>query len=120
MNWFKFAKDFSDRNVINSKIRYLKNTKETLKVLSKLVFQSGKNTKNTTYKIVSSAKITSYPLLHKILMDADELVLDSPWRFAKLCKEANKKIDSLIYSLKKERDEITFGGIRKKVTKGLV
>ena len=108
MSWFKQAKDFRKRNTINEKIRYLKATKETLKYISKLIFQSGKNAKDTNYKIISSSKITNYPSLHGILIQADSLALDSPWKFAILCADGVKKIDNLIGSLKKEREEITY------------
>ena len=120
MNWYKLAKDFRDRNTINSKIRYLNEVKSTLNVISKLIFQSGKNAKNANYKIISSSKITSYPILHQILIEADFLALDSPWKFAALCEEAKIKIDKLIYSLKKEREEITYGEKVKKPKKGWV
>ena len=80
MNWFKFAKDFRERNTINGKIRYLKGLKDTLTTISKLIFQSGKNAKNMNYKIISSSKITSYPALHETLIEADSLALDSPWK----------------------------------------
>lgn len=109
MNWFKFAKDFRKRNTINEKIRYLNGTKETLNYISELIFQSGKNAKETNYRIISSSKITNYPSLHEILIKADSLALDSPWKFKTLCFEGVKKIDSLVYALKKEREEITYG-----------
>jgi len=118
MNWFKFAKDFSDRNTVNSKIRYLSGTKQTLSVISKLIFQSGKNAKAANYKIISSAKISSYPILHEILIEADTKALDSPWRFASLCGEAIEKIDNLIYALKEEREELTYGNKVKRPRKG--
>jgi hypothetical protein len=121
MNWFnKFAKDFSDRNTVNKKIRYLKEVKQTLNYLGKLVFQSGTIAKNKNYKIISSATITSYPTLHRILMEADELALDNPWEFARLCKDADIKIDCLLYALKKEKDYITYGGPKGTIVKGLV
>lgn len=118
MNWFKFAKEFGDRNTINGKIRYLKEVRETLDTISDLVFQSGKTAKTANYKIISSAKITSYPSLHEILIKADTLALDSPWRFSSLCKDAIQKVDNLIYALKKERDEITYGNKDKGPKKG--
>ena len=109
MNWFKFAKDFSDRNTINGKIRYLRDVKSTLERISKLVFQSGKIAKNTNYKIISSSKITSYPLLHQILIDADYSALDNPWQFEALCSEAVAKIDGLVFAFQKEREALTYG-----------
>ena len=51
MSWFKAAKNFDKRNVINAKIRYLQETKEKLEHLEKFIFQSGKNAKDENYKI---------------------------------------------------------------------
>jgi hypothetical protein len=109
MNWFKFALDFGKRNTVNQKIIYLEEMKETLKNIADLVFQSAKNAKETNYKIISSSKITSYPSLHEILIEADSLALDSPWKFQGLCHEGISKIDLLIYGLKEERKEMTYG-----------
>ena len=109
MNWFKFAKDFSKRNTVNEKIRYLEAVKQDLESIGKLIFQSGKNAKATNYKIISSSKITSYPSLHETLIMADSLALDSPWKFAGLCVEGIGKINILIKTLKKEREELTYG-----------
>jgi len=120
MNWFKLAKDFRDRNVINNKIIYLNEIRDTLNSISKLIFQSGKNAKDANYKIIASSKINSYPLLHQILIEADALALDSPWKFSVLCNDGIDKIDNLIYSLKKQREEITYGTEEKKPKKGLV
>ena len=118
MSWFKFAKDFSYRNAINSKIRYLQGLKDIIKSNSKVVFQSGKTVKDSNYKIITSSKITSYPSLHETLIKADSLVLDSPWRFGELCSEAITKIDRLVFALKKEREEITYEGKKDRPKKG--
>ena len=120
MNWFKFSKDFSDRNIINAKIRYLEGIRESIKANSKIVFQSGKTVKESSYGIITSSKITSYPSLHEVLIKADALILDSPWRFGELCDEAMTKIDQLVFALKKEREDITYEGKKDKPKKGWV
>ncbi len=120
MNWFKFAKDFSDRNTINSKMRYLKKLREIIAYNSKIVFQSGRTVKESNYNMITSSKITSYPSLHEVLIRADSLVLDSPWRFGELCNDAIKTVDQLLYGLRKKREEITFGEKKKGPKKGLV
>ncbi len=120
MNWFKFSKNFAERNTINSKIRYLKGVRDTLITISKLIFQSGRNAKNINYKIISSAKITSYPALRETLIEADSLALDSPWKFAVLCQEGVKRIDNLVQTLKLEREEITRGNRFNKPKKGII
>ncbi len=120
MNWFKFAKDFSDRNAINSKIRYLQGIKKVIESNSKVVFQSGRTVKDSNYKIITSSKITSYPSLHEVLIKADSLVLDSPWRFGELCNEAVNKINQLVFALKKEREDFTYEGKKDKPKKGWI
>jgi len=119
MNWFKFAKDFSDRNIVNSKIRYLQELRKNIESNSKIVFQSGKTVKESSFSIITSPKIVSYPSLHEMLIRADSLVLDSPWRFGDLCNEAIVKIDQLVFALKKEREDLTYGGKKKRPKKGL-
>jgi len=120
MNWFKFSKDFGDRNVVNSKIRYLEELKTIVEFNSKVVFQSGKTVKESNFDVISSSKITSYPSLHEVLIRADTLVLDSPWRFGELCSDALSQIDKLIFALKKEREDLTYEGKKNKPKKGWV
>lgn len=119
MNWFKIAKDFSERNHINNKLRTLSNLRERLDYISKLIFQSGYVAKDVNTKIITSKEITSYPTIHNILIEADEIALDSPWKFQELCKEAIDKINSETYLLKKQREEFVFGDADKKELKGL-
>jgi len=120
MSWFKIAKNFDKRNVINAKMRYLKETKEKLEYLGKFIFQSGTNAKDINYKIIISDKITSYPSLHETLIEADSSALDSPWKFADLCGEAVFQIDRLLHKLKKERDDFVRGEGGKKTMKGWI
>lgn len=120
MSWFKLAKDFSDRNIVNSKIRYLQGLREAIESNSKVVFQSGRTVKESNYSMITSPKIVSYPSLHEVLILADSLVLDSPWRFGELCNKAIVKIDQLIYDLKKEREDLTYDGKKEEPKKGWV
>jgi len=118
MGWYKFSKDFDKRNIINHKIIYLKNLSEHLSKLSKLVFQSGKNTRLASHDIVSGKKITSYPELRDILLEADACVLDNPWKFAGICEEAMFQIEGMVWTLEDERTEFTLGIDKNKVQKG--
>ncbi len=120
MSWFKSAKNFSERNIINDKIRYLKELRDIIESNSKVVFQSGKTVKESSLEMITSSKISSYPSLHEVLIRADTLVLDSPWRYAELCSEAVQKVDQLIGSLKKDREEFTHEGRKEKPKKGWV
>ena len=105
MSWYKYSKDFSDRNIINHKIIYLEDVRNVLTRISKLVFQSGKMAKLSNINIISSKKISSYPILNDILLEADAICLDNPWRFSELCKEAIDEISNKVISLKEERKE---------------
>ena len=120
MAWYKIAKDFDKRNIMNHKIIFLNDLKDTLKSLSKLVFQSGKNTKIANFDIVSGKKITSYPELRDILLEADSCALDNPWKFAGLCEEAIYQIEGMVWSLEDEREEFTLGTDKKQAQKGWV
>ncbi len=120
MSWYKFAKNFDDRNIINHKIIYLEGLSETLEKLSKLVFQSGKNTKISSHGIITGKKITSYPELRDILLAADAAILDNPWKFQELCKEAIFQIEGMVWGLEDKREEFTLGKNKKKVQKGWV
>ena len=114
MNWYKYCRDFSERNVINNKMTYLGSLREILLKIAKVVFQSGSIAKKTNLDIVHSKKISSYPNLRDILIDADNVALDSPWKFALFCQEAITKIDILTSDLKSDRDRITYNQQDKK------
>ena len=113
MSWYKYSKDFSDRNVINGKIAYLKEVKDVLEVISKLIFQSATLAKQNNVDIISSKKISSYPILYDILIEADTIALDSPWKFAALCEEAIGNINVQVSELIAERKKIN------KIEKGI-
>ena len=120
MGWYKFAKNFDKRNIINHKIQYLSGLSETLEKLSKLVFQSGKNTKIANFNIVSGKKITSYPELRDMLIEADSCALDNPWKFQKLCLAAVEEIEMMVWALEDEREDFILGNDKKKFQKGWV
>jgi hypothetical protein len=108
MGWFKMAKDFGDRNLVNHKIIYLTALRDNLEKISKVVFQSGTTAKGINFKLLTSKKITSYPALRNILIEADSKALDSPWKFADLCNSAIDIINTTIFDLKEERKRLTF------------
>ncbi len=120
MSWYKYSKDFDKRNVINHKIMYLEDIKGTLKKLAKLIFQSATMAKQSNVDIMNSKKITSYPMLYNILIEADTIALDSPWKFASLCEEAVISINNQIETLKADRKKITNVGDKNVVEKGWV
>lgn len=120
MNWFKFAKDFGYRNLINDKIRYLSELASILEKNKKMVFQSGSFVKKSSYESINSKKITTYPEIRDILIEAHDVILDSPWKYAELCDFALEKIYFQIGDLKEERENWTSEDKTKKIQKGLV
>lgn len=118
MNWYKESTDFSDRNLLIHKIQYLKEIKDTLDKISKLVFQSGSIAKRSNVDILQSKRITSYPHIRDILIEADGIALDNPWKFADLCSSAIEEINNKILTFKKERDN--FGKTKEELQKGWV
>ena len=114
MSWYKFAKDFSDRNVMNHKIHYLLGLKDDLKRLSKLVFQSGSSTKQVTTQHIYDKRISSYPNLKDSIVKADKIIYDSPWKFAKICDETNLTIEIIIAQLERDRQKISNTGEKNK------
>lgn len=118
MNWYKIAKDFTERNVINYKIRFLTQMGESLNHLSKYVFQNGTHTKRIILSYISNKKVSSYPTLRDSLIEANEIVLDSPYKFGSICKDMIYRIGVQIKTLKRERKEFLSSKDPKKVQKG--
>lgn len=109
MSWWKQAKNFTERNTILHKISYLKELREELVRLSKVIFMSGTTAKQANVEIIQSKKITTYPNIHDILIEADHRALDSPWKFATLCNMAIERIDGEIRRLTAEKHRLTYG-----------
>jgi len=111
MNWYKLAtfelQFFDDRNVINDRIRFFELTTKYLNKLAKVVFQNGVLARSVNQQIMNHKKISSYPVLRDILIQADNIALDSPWKFAAFCKIAIFEIDKKVIEWRKERKEFT-------------
>ncbi|NJL70088.1 MAG: hypothetical protein HC888_00130 [Candidatus Competibacteraceae bacterium] len=106
MNWFKRAfeiRDFGDRNVVNENIRYFEMVFEELEKLGGIVFQDARQAKNRVTTLANDKKLSSYPLIRDLLLEADMTALDSPWRFQEQMKLANEEVTSRIKVLEKER-----------------
>ena len=111
MSWYKKAQAFtpiemSDRNIINEKIRYLEHVNEQLKRLSKVIFQDGTYAKNTNMKLATDKKLSAYESIQSLLLQADKIALDSPWKFSGICLDVVDEIDKKVASLKKQRKEL--------------
>jgi len=121
VNWYKQAADGSplqDRNIINNKIIVLNDIFNTLDKMSQVVLQDKIVVKNMNDKIINNKTLSSYPAIVDILVNANNIVYDNPWKFSALCKIANEKIGRLIVGLKKEREELTSDNIDRLKQKG--
>ena len=109
MNWYKHSQmsitNFEERNTVNDKIHYLDNVAEVLTNMAKVVFQNGRVAKDVSYNLIVSKKMTSYPGIRDIIIEANRLALDSPWKFEALCKEAAEAVRYQVEDLKTQRDD---------------
>ena len=107
MGWYgDYQKiDFDKRNLLNDKIRYLESIPEKLAKLAELIYQSANTAKETNLNIINDKKMSSYPEIRDILIEADFIALDSPWQFEMILIEAIDVINSQITKLMLERKE---------------
>lgn len=107
MNWYKKSQisleTFEDRNLLNDKIKHLKEIGEKLSELSKIVFQDAKVAKSMNFELANNNKVGNHPNLQNALLEADLLALDSPWRFSDICLAAADMVDGEIRRLERER-----------------
>ena len=108
MGWYDdYQKiDFDKRNILNDKIKYLEVISSQMSELAKIVYQDATAAKTANLNIINSKKISSYPSIRDILIDADFSALDSPWKFDMILKVAKESIESQIIALKIDRKEI--------------
>jgi len=106
MAWYKIAQDFTKRNSINHKIHYLTSLKQDLTRLAKLVFQSGRLTKEATTLHIYDKRMSSYPDLKDRIIHADQMVYDSPWQFSALCTDTVEVIEGMVTRLERERNNM--------------
>ena len=109
MSWYtknlnKTALKFEDRNTLNHQIAFFKDVSITLEKLSQVIFQDAKYAKTTNFKILNDKKVSSFPVLRDMLIQAYSIALDSPWKFAEICKTAAEKFKIKSIELTRERD----------------
>ena len=111
MNWYRAAQthiqNFEDRNIWNDKIDDLKKITIALDKMAKLVYQSGSVTKTMLKEVLDSKRLTSYPVIHNLLVTADTVALDSPHKFSALCKAAASEVVMRIKKLESERKQFS-------------
>ena len=127
MTWYGRAKtaqfqidNFFDRNVLNERIRSLKKMAVDITYLSSLVFQSANETQKRLQAIMGDKKFSSYPDLIGELKYANNIVYDSPWKFADICylvadelvKKANKLEKDRKAYIRSLNPETAYKGLR--------
>jgi len=112
-------KDFQDRNLLNAQIRSLEQMSELLNYCSQLVYQTQRGARSVAAQIRDNKKISSFPNIVMLLEKADKIALDSPAKFAELCKEASFELDVRIKKLVKVREDFVKDEDPNKIKKGL-
>lgn len=115
MNWYKTAKNdiaydietFEDRNIINEKIRFFESARDTVYKLGKIVFQDAAGSKVVNFSIANHKTLTSYPTIRELMLQADQIALDSPWRFAQICVVVADEFNARIKKMEKAREIFT-------------
>lgn len=121
MNWFKAANDdivfdidtIEDRNLLNEKVRFLESAEQTFKKLSKIVFQDARIAKEINFGYAHHKTLSSYPRIRDMMLTADQVALDSPWKFSELCFVVADEISRQIRKIEKARKEFSSDGLSK-------
>jgi len=101
--------NFRDRNLVNSQIKALESLASTLDYCSKLVHQTQRGARNVAKQIRENKKISSFPAVIDLLQQADKLAMDSPNKFAELCKRAADELGLKIKRLTELRSDFSKG-----------
>jgi len=101
--------DFKDRNLVNSQIKALEAMANTLDYCARLVYQTQRGARSVANQIKENKKISSFPVVIDFLVQADKVAMDSPIKFAELCKKAAFELDKRITNLIKLRKEFSDG-----------
>lgn len=105
-NWYGTKIDFEKRNLINKKIRLLKDMSVTIDKARKIVFQNAKLSKTINWNLLKSDQMSSYPVLRDMMAEADTKALDSPWQFSNILTDVLYWIKTKIGELSQEREEM--------------
>lgn len=116
-NWYKIAKNFEERNFLNHKIDSLTSIQNIIRKASKTIIQNASMSKKIINTILGEKILSSFPIIKKILSEAESVALDSPLKFQVFCQEAIDNIENILSDLKEKRDKETFGDEEKEKTK---
>jgi Asp-tRNA(Asn)/Glu-tRNA(Gln) amidotransferase B subunit len=113
MNWYRLAKleTFEDRNLVNAKIDDLKKITVALDKLAKLVFQSGTVARQMLRDVLETKRLSNFPDIEKIVVEAEDKSLDSPHTVSELCKTAIGQIVLRVKKLERQRKEFIYNDL---------
>jgi len=123
MNWYinKIAFEsskFKDRNILNHKISTLEEIKVGLVRSAEVIFQDKVAARNFNTNFMDNKVLSSFPEIRGILLEADRICLDNPWKFADLCSAAVIKLSGMIQTLQQEREAFGQNRLEKLRRKG--
>jgi hypothetical protein len=101
--------NFSDRNLVNSRIQSLTGIADMLDYCARLVHQTQRGARGVVAQLRANKKISSFPIVIELLEQADKVAMDSPLKFADLCKKAAMELDRRISKLSELREEFADG-----------
>ena len=110
MNWYKIGisvHSLADRTLLNQQIRALKDIAGTLSYLSKYVYQNAPHAKQAVYAIALDKKISSFPDIKELLLEAHRVALDSYKKFAEFCQVVVGKLTNHVKLMEVQRKEFT-------------
>ena len=115
MNWYKTAQlsqnlvevqqihNLQDRNRLNAKIHHLDKIRSILVYAAKLVHQTQRGARLVLQDVIADKRMSSYPKVKNVLNEANKVAMDSPNKFAKICKQGIFEVEDRIVALKVER-----------------
>jgi hypothetical protein len=114
-NWYKIAQEIEtqqihnlqDRNRVNAKIHHLEKVMDILVYASKLIHQTQRDARHIVRDVMADKRMSSYPQVKNVLVEADIIAMDSPNNFSILCLEGVHEVGKRIDALKAERKRYT-------------
>lgn len=101
--------NFQDRNLVNFQIKSLEAMANTLDYCARLVYQTQRGARSVANQIKDNKKISSFPTVIDLLSQADKVAMDSPVKFAELCKKASFELNKRIKRLFELRKDFSDG-----------
>jgi hypothetical protein len=109
MGWWRRAKleNFEDRNRLNETSKKLISLAETLKYAAKLIYQTARGARAMVGQVAQNKVLTSFPDVVEMLDEADKVAIDSPQKFAEICKVAATELYNRVSELDEKREMFT-------------